>query len=41
MRGGDDAYKMWVEEGGMTVSGESGGMGLCGVTGGVGGDTER
>lgn len=41
MKGGDDACKMWGEEGGKTASGESGGMGLCGVTGGVGGDTER
>lgn len=38
--GGDDACKMWGEEGGKTVSGESGGKELCGVTGGVGGDTE-
>lgn len=41
MKGGDDACRMWGEEGGTTVSGESGVMEPCGVTGGVGGDTER
>lgn len=41
MKGDGDACKMWGEEGGKTVSGESGGMELCGVTGDVGGDTER
>lgn len=41
MRGDDGACKMWEEEEGKMVSGESGGMGLHGVTDGVGGDTKH